>query len=144
MAKALAEAQCARYAERLAAGDRGDPRAHLRSPALPVSDADLRLGGLASIWSAISVGVLLLSMVVLLQFFSEVLIPGTLLLLGIYAFIEALFHRAFEQRIRQVVVGLAVLTVLLLIAQFFTPLLLIFVVFVGVFFLVENVRELVT
>ncbi len=144
VANELAEAQCARYAERLAAGDRGDPRAHLRSPALPVSAADLRLGGLASIWSAVSVGVLLLSMVVLVQIFSEVLIPGTLLLLGIYAFIEALFHRAFERRIRQVVVGLAVLTVLLLALQFFGPLLLAFVVFVGVFFLVENVRELVT
>jgi len=144
VAKALVEAQCARYAERLAAGDRGDPRAHLRSPALPVSAADLRLSRLASIWSAISVGVLLLSMVALLLFFSELLIPGALLLLGVYAFIEALFHRAFERRIRQVVVALAVLTVALLVAQFFVPLLLIFVVFVGVFFLVENVRELVT
>jgi hypothetical protein len=143
VANELAEAQCARYAEQLASGDRGDPRAHLRSPALPVSAADLRLSRLASIWSAISVGVLLLSMVALLLFFSELLIPGALLLIGIYAFIEALFHRAFERRIRQVVVGLAVLTVALLIAQFFVPLLLIFVVFVGVFFLVENVRELI-
>ena len=40
-----------------------------------------------------SIGVLLLVLVVLARFFPNTLIPGVLFLLGVYAFIEALFHR---------------------------------------------------
>lgn len=140
----VAEEQCAAYAERLASGDPGDPRAHLHAPDLPVSAADLRLGRLAAIWSAVSVGVLLLVLVVLAQFFPNVLIPGAAVLLGVYAFIEALFHRTLDGLIRGVAVALALVATVVLIIQFALPLLLALVVLVGIFILVENVRELTT
>ncbi|HEY7342725.1 MAG TPA: hypothetical protein VH591_17760 [Ktedonobacterales bacterium] len=140
----VAEEQCAAYAERLAAGDPGDPRAHLHAPDLPVSAADLRLGRLAAIWSAVSVGVLLLSIVVLAQFFPGILIPGAAVLLGVYAFIEALFHRTLDGLIRGVAVALALVATVVLVIQFALPLLLALVVLVGIFILVENVRELIT
>jgi len=140
----VAEEQCAAYAERLASGDPGDPRAHLHAPDLPVSAADLRLGRLAAIWSAVSVGVLLLVLVVLAQFFPSVLIPGAAVLLGVYAFIEALFHRTLDGLIRGVAVALALVATVVIVIQFALPLLLALVVLVGVFILVENVRELIT
>jgi hypothetical protein len=140
----VAEEQCAAYVERLASGDLGDPRAHLHAPDLPVSSAELRLGRLAAIWSAVSVGVLLLALVVLAQFFPGILIPGAAVLLGAYAFIEALFHRTLDGLIRGVAVGLALVSTLVLLIQFAQPLLLALVVLVGIFILVENVRELIT
>jgi len=140
----VAEEQCAAYAERLAAGDPGDPRAHLHAPDLPVSAADLRLGRLAAIWSAVSIGVLLLILVVLVQFFPSILIPGAAVLLGVYAFIEALFHRTLDGLIRGVAVALALVATVVLVIQFALPLLLALVVLVGIFILVENVRELIT
>jgi hypothetical protein len=140
----VAQEQCAAYAERLASGDPGDPRAHLHAPDLPVSAAVLRLGRLAAIWSAVSVGVLLLGMAVLAQFFPGILIPGVAALLGVYAFIEALFHRTLDGLIRGVAVALAVVATLVIVIQFALPLLLAVVVLVGIFILVENVRELLT
>jgi hypothetical protein len=126
-----------------AAGDPGDPRAHLHHPDLPVPAAELRLGRVAAIWSAVSVGVLLLGVVVLAIFFPRTLIPGALLLLGVYLFIDASFHRSLESLIRSVVVALALLATIILVVQFFVLLLLVLVVFVGILILVENVRELI-
>lgn len=139
-ASELAEADCARHAARLAAGDLGDPRAHLRHPTLPTSPETLRLGRAAAIWSAASIGVLLLGLAVLSRF-TNYLVPGAALLLGVYAVVEALFHRTVQALIGRVVVGLAVLTALVLVAQFFLPLVLALVVVVGIFTIVENLRE---
>jgi hypothetical protein len=140
----VAQEQCVAYAERLASGDPGDPRAHLHAPDLPVSAADLRLGRLAAIWSAVSVGVLLVGLAVLAQFFPGILIPGVAALLGVYAFIEALFHRTLDGLIRGVAVALAVVATLVIVIQFALPLLLALVVLVGIFILVDNLRELIT
>jgi uncharacterized membrane protein YccC len=139
----VAEERCAAYSRRLAAGDPGDPRAHMHHPDLPVPSAELRLGRIAAIWSAVSVGVLLLGVVVLAIFFPKTLIPGALLLLGVYVFIDASFHRSLESLTRSIVVALALLATIILVVQFFVPLLLLLVVFVGIFILVENVRELI-
>jgi len=109
-----------------------------------VSAADLRLGRLAAIWSAVSVSVLLLGLAVLAQFFPGILIPGVAALLGVYAFIEALFHRTLDGLIRGVAVALAVVATLVIVIQFALPLLLALVVLVGIFILVDNLRELIT
>jgi len=139
-----ADAACVRYAERLAASDHGDPRAHLHSPELPMTPDDLWLSRIAAFWSAVSVGVLLLGLVALEQFFPHVLVPGAMLLLGIYAFIEALFHRSLESLIRGGTIALALIATLVIVIQFFVPLLLGLIVIIGVFVIVGNVRELIT
>jgi hypothetical protein len=129
---------------RLDAGDIGDPRAHLRAPDLPVSPGDMRLGRLAALWSAVSIGVLLVGLAILATFFPRILIPGALLLLGVYVLIDALFHRALESVVRAGAVVLALVTTAALIVQFFVPLLLVLVLLVGVYILVTNVRELLS
>lgn len=91
---------------------------------------------------AVSIGILLVGLVVLAKFSPSTLIPGALLLLGVYAFIEALFHRNLESLIRSVVVALAVLATVVLVIHLFVPLLPLLIVLVGIFILVENVREL--
>lgn len=140
-ANEIAQARCAALAARVAAGDFGDPRAHLRRPSLPSSPADVRLGKLAGVWSAISVGVLLLGFAALSRF-SGYLAPGIVVLLGVYGFFEALFHREVQVLIARLVVALALLTTLVLLVHFFQPVVLGVVVLVGLFIIVENVREL--
>jgi hypothetical protein len=142
-ANELAQARCTILAVKIAGGDFGDPRAHLHRPALPASPADVRLGKLAAIWSAISVGVLLLGFAVLTHF-SGYLAPGIIVLLGVYGFFEALFHRSFQVWISRLVVALALVTTLVLLATFFNLVLLAAVVLVGLFIIVENVREVLT
>jgi hypothetical protein len=136
----LALASCAEYAARLAAGDPGDPRAHLHHPHLPTSPVDLRLSRLAQTWSAISIGALLVAFVALAQFTQD-LGPGLLVLLGIYAFMEALFRRSIQKLVSAVVVALALFTMLLLFLAFLRPVVLVLVVLVGLVLIIDNLRE---
>ncbi|HKB46602.1 MAG TPA: hypothetical protein VKC57_02830 [Ktedonobacterales bacterium] len=136
----IAQARCAALARHVAAGDFGDPRGHLRRPSLPTTPADVRLGRLAGVWSAVSVGVLLLGFAAL-AYFSGYLAPGIVVLLGVYGFFEALFHRDFQVWTARLVVALALLTTLVLLVRFFQPVLLGAVVLMGLFIIVENIRE---
>lgn len=129
------------YAAQIAAGERGSPRTHLRLPQLPSSPADLRLGRLAETWSAVSVGVLLLGFVVVTQFLFDWQ-TSLLGLLGVYFFIEALFRRQMQTLIRYLVIGLALIAGMVLLYEFFWPVVVTLMVSVGLLIIVENVREL--
>jgi hypothetical protein len=138
---ALVIESCATYSERLAMGEHGAPRAHLRLPQLPASPSDLRLGRLAETWSALSVGLLLVSSAVIAQL-SGAWQTGLLALLGVYGFIEALFRRQVQVLIRYLVVSLALLSALVLLYEFFWPIVVTLVLLAGLLIIVENVREL--
>jgi hypothetical protein len=140
-ANEMALASCDEYAAQLAAGNPGDPRAHLHHPHLPTSPVDLRLSRLAQTWSAISIGVLLVAFVILAQF-SHDLGPGLLVLLGIYAFMEALFRRSIQKLVSAVVVALALFTMLLLFLAFLRPVVLLGVVLIGLILIIDNLREM--
>jgi hypothetical protein len=136
----LALASCEEHATRLGTGIPGDPRAHLHHPHLPTSPVDLRLSKLAQTWSAISIGVLLVAFVGLAQFSHDVG-PGLLVLLGVYAFMEALFRRSVRLLVSAVVVALALFTIIILFLTFWHPVILIGMVLVGLFLIVDNLRE---
>ncbi len=140
-ANELSLASFVEYAARLAAGDPGDPRAHLHRPHLPTSSVDLRLSRLAQTWSAISIGVLLLGFAALVQF-SYSWGEGVLILVGIYAFLEALFRRSIRTLISSVVVALALFTLLLLLITFVRPIVIGLVVIIGLLLIVDNLREI--
>lgn len=132
------------YAGQLAAGERGSPRSHLRLPQVPSSPAELRLGRWAETWSALSIGLLLLGSVVITQFFPGAWQAGLLGLLGVYFFIEALLRRQVQILIRYLVVGLALISGLVLLYEFFWPVVVALMLFIGLLIIAENVRELWT
>jgi hypothetical protein len=140
-ANELSLASCVEYAAQLAAGNPGDPRAHMRHPHLPTSPVELRLSRLAQTWSAVSIGILLLAFAVLAQF-SSAWGLGMLILLGSYAFLEALFRRSVRTLVSSVVLALALFTLLLLVITFFRPLALALVVAIGLILIVDNLREI--
>jgi ABC-type multidrug transport system fused ATPase/permease subunit len=139
-ANELAQESCARLAAQWRAGNWGDPRAHLRNPALPLQPATLRLSRLAAVWGGVSIGVLLVGFAVL-SWFSISLVPSVVALIGVYAFMEALFHRSLAQLLRACVVALALLTLLVLLLQFYQAVLLVAVVLVGLLIIIDNLRE---
>lgn len=132
------------YAHQLASGVRSDPRAHLRLPQVPSSPADLRLGRLAETWSALSIGLLLLGFGGITLFFASAWGTGLLALLGFYFFIEALFRRQVQTLIRYFAVGMALLSTLVLLYEFFWPVIVTLILLAGILIIVENVREIAT
>ncbi len=126
-----------------ASNDFGPPRAHLRLPQLPTSPDDIRLGRFAEVWSALSVGLLLITTIII-GLISRQWWIGLLSMLGIFAFLEALFKRRAQNFISNFVVGLALLTMLVLLIEFFKPVIVVLALLTGLLIIIDNARELRT
>jgi hypothetical protein len=130
------------YAARLRAGQRSPARAHLRHPRHPASAARLRLNRFAEAWAALSIGLLLISLVILVFFGQQYLIWGVVALVSLMVFVEAGFRRQLARLITTVTIGLAVISALILIYDFFWPLVILAILLAGGYIMWENVREL--
>ncbi len=130
------------YAEKLGAGERGPARAHLSRPHAPASDAELRVGRVAEVWAAASVGLMLVALVVIVlearQHLAAALVAG----IAVFAFVEAGFKRRLTSLLSSANIGLAVVAALVVAYEFFWPLVVLAVLAVGAYVLWDNLREL--
>ena len=128
--------------DRLAGGDMGDPRAHLRMVARPQSQAEIRRSRILDFWSAIGVGlaVLFLGLVLILD-------PGSIwialiVVAVVYVAIETIIRRRVLQTVLDLTLVLAGIALVLIAAQNLVLVLALAVVAVGVVILRDNIREL--
>ncbi len=131
-----------RYAERLVSGGRWPRRAHIRRAHHPLSEADLRMGRVAELWAALSIGLTLVAFVGLLLFSREHALFGLGVLLFLFIFIEAGFRRWLERLIGSLAGALAMVAVLVLLFEFFWELIVLGVLVAGLYLLFQNVQEL--
>jgi hypothetical protein len=131
-----------RERERLLADDVGDPRAHLTHAAAPEPPDLTRRRMFAETWAALSVGLLVLVLAAILWF--RVLTAGqALLFVGLgYLAIESFARRSVETLLLRLVVILAVIAALVLLYTYLREIVLIGLAALGVFILLDNVREL--
>ncbi len=136
------------YAARLRAGERGPARAHLRHAHRPASDSGLQLSRFAELWSAISIGLMMIGFVGLALAVSFGILPwsyliyGLAALLSLIAFVEAGFRRQLPQLITSVTTGLAIVAALVLLFEFFWQIVVLAVLVAGGYIMWENLREL--
>lgn len=131
-----------RELERLSAGDWGNPRAHLAHEHHPIPPEETRYGRFLELWSAVSVGILLLA-TVLLVYFGIVSPIGTVLLVALaYAFIEAALHRRLTILLLRVTLLLAAIGAVVLAVSYATEVLVVALVGLAAIILLDNVREL--
>ncbi|MCU0479012.1 MAG: hypothetical protein MUE92_09785 [Chloroflexi bacterium] len=127
---------------RIAAGDWGDPRAHLGHEFHPIPPEEARYGRFLELWSAVSVGLLLLA-TVLLVYFGIVSPIGTVLIVAIaYAFVEAALHRRLTILLLRVTLLLAGIGAVVLAVTYATEVLVVALVGLAAIILLDNVREL--
>ena len=126
---------------RLEAGDRGDPRAHLRHPAVPAEPRNLRLQRVAEAWSALSSGLLLLFGAALAVVYHTEPLPF-LVLFGAFVFAESLFYRWVVVLVHGIVLTLALATVALLVLAFWWQIGVAVAAGSGMFIIWSNVREM--
>jgi hypothetical protein len=117
-------------------------RAHIQRLARPASDADLRLRAFLEVWAATSIGLLLVGMVALAVAAPQHLVDGALLLVATLVVVEAVFQRRLARLVSAVAVGLAIVSVVVLVYHLFWQLLVIGILAAGLFVLWENLREL--
>lgn len=133
-----------RYSEQLEGGQRGSARAHIDRAHHPSSHTDLRLGRVAEIWAAISMAVMLIGFVGLVLFAREHLIAGLIAIVAFFVFIESTFRGRLTRLVTSVTIGLAVVAALVILHDFFWPIVIAGVLIAGGYILWENLRELWT
>ncbi|HEX2728312.1 MAG TPA: hypothetical protein VHM16_01070, partial [Rubrobacteraceae bacterium] len=130
------------YARRLRNGDRGPLRAHISRAHRPASDAQLRTSRVAEAWAAVSVSLLLISLVAIVMFEKGHLISILVVSIALFAFIEASFRGRLVNLVSSANIGLAVVAVLIIVYEFFWTLVIAAVLIVGLYVLWDNLREL--
>ncbi len=132
------------YADQLQAGEKPEPlRGHLQRAHRPVPDAILRAGHLAEYWAAISVGLLMLIFLALITIGRQYLMLGLLMMIALYAFIEASFRGRLIRFVTSVTISTAIISALVLLYEYFWPVVEIAVLVTGIYILWENLREIV-
>ena len=132
------------HEERLRAGERPPVRAHIRRADEPASEEKLRLNRLAEVWAAVSTGLMMICLVGFTLFARQYLAFGMVALISLIVFIESGFQRRLTGLVNSVTVGLAVVAALILLYEFFWPLVILAVLAAGSYMVWENLRELWT
>lgn len=130
------------YAAELEAGVREPPRAHIRHAHKPTPDAQFRAARLAELWAAASIGLMLVVLVGLFYFARHYVIFGLAAMIALFAFIEATFRGRIVRMVTSVTIGLAVVAALVLLYEFFWPIVALTVVMLASYLLWDNLREL--
>lgn len=130
------------HERRLRDGHQGPLRGHIRRAHLPSSDVELRLGTLAEGFAAVSIGLVMIGIVLLIVFAQQYLAIGLAVLIGLLVFVEAGFRRRLSSLISSLVIGLAVVSALVLIMEFFWQLIVALVLSAGLYIMWENIREI--
>ncbi len=127
---------------RLVAGEVKRLRTHIRRAHQPATLRELRASRLLEFWAAISVGLMMILFVVLVLFYRQHLITGLVAMLSLFIFIESGFRRQLSQLINSVAIGLALVSLGVVVYQFFWPIVISGILITGGFIMLENIREL--
>ena len=130
------------YAGRMEAGERGPARAHISRAHRPASETELRFSRVAEAWAAVSVSLILVIFVAIAIFEQGHLISLLVVSIAFFAFAEAGFRGRLVNLVGSVNIGLAAVASLVLLYEFFWPLVVAAVLVVSLYVLWDNLREL--
>lgn len=132
------------HAADLAQGISDHPRAHIKHAHHPQTDEDVRWGVFSEIWSAVSIGVMMITLVVLFIFLRQYFWYGVLTLLGLMIVLESAFRRRLVYLINSLATALVILVLLILLKEFYWLLIIALALIAGAYMVIENLRELLS
>jgi hypothetical protein len=130
------------YRDRLNRGEKDALRNHIKHAQQPETAKSIRMGRFAETWSAVSIGITIIGIVLLALFGQEYLIFGLVQLIALVVFIEAGFRRQLSSLIKAVTIALTVVGSLVILYEFFWTIIVIVVLIAGGYMIWENLREL--
>ena len=119
-----------------------DPRAHLHHAAVPEPPVVTQRRALAETWAALSVGLLVASLAIIIWFRILSPVVAIVVLFGFYLAIESFFRKDVRRLILQISMALAMITVVILAVTYIRELVLIGLGALGVLLILDNVGEL--
>jgi hypothetical protein len=93
-------------------------------------------------WAAISIGLMMLAFVALIIFSRQYLLFGLVGLLSVIIFVEASFRRQLARLTDSLTIALSIVAALVLVFQFFWPIVVVAVIVAGGYIMWENLHEL--
>jgi hypothetical protein len=135
-------ADCEAELARIAAGDRGDARAHLRHVVHPQDSAEIRRSRVLDVWSAISVALAILLLAVLFITDAGAWWVGLIVVAAGYVAIEALVRRRFLRLLLNLTIMLAIVAGVIVVVTNLPVFVAAGLLAIGFLILRDNVREL--
>ncbi len=132
------------YQEDLQRGNLSSQRAHIRRPQHPSTDVELRLNRLAETFAAASIGLLMIGIVLLVVFARHYLLIGLAAMIGFLIFAESGFHRQLSKLIASLTTGLAIVSLFVILFEFFWWVVVGLVLAAGLYLIWDNIREVWT
>jgi hypothetical protein len=131
-----------RRLDALRAGRLDDPRSHLRHASEPEAPVEAHRRRLAEAWAALSVGLLVVALAVIVWFRVMPPVLAIVVLFGAYLGIEAFFRRDIRTLVLRFSMALALVTFVILGVTFLRELVLAGLLALGVLLIVDNLGEL--
>jgi acyl-coenzyme A thioesterase PaaI-like protein len=128
-----------RHVEGLRAGVLDDPRAHLRHAAEPEPPAETNRRALGEAWAAISVGVLVVALAVIVWFRILPPVLAIVVLLVSYLAVESFFRRDVQILLLRITIALALVSAAILAFEFAREVVLIGLLALGLLLIADNV-----
>lgn len=128
--------------ERLLQGIQDDPQAHIRHLATPVVATQMRFERAAQTWAAISLSLLLFTIVALMIFTPAYLGPGLAIATILFLVVESILRGAFVETVTVITTLLAILSALILLFHFWYWILIALLLAIAVFLMAQRLREL--
>ena len=130
-----------RELSRLEAGDLGDPTAHLHHAQHPVPAEETRYGYIVEIWSAISISLILITIVGLLYFHVVPWWAAFLIGVGGYVLLESAFRRRLTLLLLRTSLVLAIIGAVLLALIYAELVVVAAIVALALIVFADNIRE---
>ena len=128
--------------DRIRAGDWGNPRSHLRHDHRPIPAEETRYGRLVELWAAISVSLVLVGMVALIALRVTTPWAAVIVVIAVYALVEAAFRRRLTLLLLRLTLVLAAVGAVVLTTTYASQAVVVALVVLAGIILVDNVREL--
>ncbi len=126
----------------LKAGDKPDPRSHIKKLGQPVAQKDVRFNRAAEAWGAISLSVILLGLVTVLVLARGYVWMALTLMAVAFVVIESILRGEYARTITGIASVLAVVTTILLIGHFWLWIIVVALASLAVFLMVQKLREI--
>jgi hypothetical protein len=127
--------------EQIKSGIEDNPHAHIRHMAVPVEVVEMRYAHATETWSAISMSLLLFAIAGLIYLAPSFLWAGLAVILILFVIAESILRGAFIKTVSRVTLLLALVTTVILLIEFWKYILVIVLVVLGVFLMIQRLRE---
>ncbi len=128
--------------ERMKADVKDEPRAHIHHLAVPARATRVRFGRAAETWAAISLSLMLFAIAALIFFAPTFIWAGLVIIMILFVLAESILRGAFIETMTRITLFLALVSALILFIHFWDAILVVGLVALGVFLMLQRLREL--